>query len=160
MYDIVIIGGGASGLIAAISSKYYNEKISVAIIEKNDRVAKKILTTGNGRCNLSNSDISIERYHGKNVMFAKSALSKFDKENTLDFFLQIGIFPKNEGDKIYPNSLQASSVVDVLRLKLKELEISEICNFECKIIKKEDNKFILKSVDGKTVTAKRVIVCR
>ena len=159
MYDIVVIGGGASGLFAAISAKYHNSKLSVAVLERNDRVGKKILTTGNGRCNITNAQITLDRYHGENVKFAKGALTKFDKDTTLEYFMQMGIYPKNVDGKIYPNSLQAASVVDVLRLTLKNLDISEICNLNCVSANKKDDVFILASQNGQTITSKKVIVC-
>ena len=159
VYDIVVIGGGASGLFAAIAAKYHNNNLSVAILERNERVGKKILSTGNGRCNLTNENIELDRFHGENVKFAKSALLKFDKDTTLQYFMQMGIFPKTEGDKVYPNSLQASSVVDVLRLTVKSLGISEICNYECISIYKNDEIFTLKIQNGQTIAAKSVIVC-
>lgn len=158
MYDIVVIGGGASGLMAAISAKYYNNDLSVAIVERNDRVGKKILSTGNGRCNFTNENIELDRYHGNNVRFAKSALSKLNKQSTIDLFLSLGVYPKIEENKLFPNSLQASSVLDVLRLKTKQLGVNEICNFYCVSLVKKDTTFILKSDNGMKISAKKVIV--
>ena len=77
MFDIVIVGGGASGMMSALSAKDYNSNLSVAIVEKNDRVGKKILSTGNGRCNLSNVRATERGYHGDEADFAKFALSEF-----------------------------------------------------------------------------------
>ena len=144
MYDILIIGGGASGMMSAIASAMQNSSLSIAIVEKNDRVGKKILTTGNGRCNLTNLKTDISRYHGENVKFALSALKKADVNETLELFKCFGIYPKAEGDKVFPNSLQASSVVDVLRIKLKQFGISEICNFNfVSIEKNKDNYYVI-----------------
>ena len=158
MFDIVIVGGGASGMMSALSAKDYNSNLSVAIVEKNDRVGKKILSTGNGRCNLTNTDINIDRYHGNNVSFAIGALNKFNYDATIDYFTSLGIFPKTEGNKVFPYSLQASSVVDVLRMNLKKYCIDEICNFECTKIEQLTNSFKLYSKSGNTVTCKKLIM--
>ncbi len=159
MYDILVIGGGASGIMAAIAAKEENIMLSVAVAERNNRVGKKILTTGNGRCNITNKNIDIKRYHGKNIYFADFSLSVMDLDKTLDFFKKLGMYPKFEEDKVYPYSLQASSVVDILRMKMAEYSIAEICDFKCCDIKKENEIFIISSSDGKKIKAKRVIVC-
>ena len=112
-HDLIIVGGGASGLMAAILAKDFG--IDVAIVEGTDRVGKKILTTGNGRCNISNSSISypFENYHSSNKDFFIDALNSFSIEDTRNFFLSIGLpIVELENNKLYPQSLQASSVVD------------------------------------------------
>ena len=159
MYDILVVGGGASGMMAAIAAKEENVMLSVAVVERNNRVGKKILTTGNGRCNITNKNININRYHGNNLKFADFSLSVMNLDKTLEFFKKIGMYPKFEDDKVYPYSLQASSVVDILRLKMAEYSISEICDFKCSDIKKENDVFVIISSDNKKIKAKKVIVC-
>ena len=82
-----------------------------------------------------------------------------DLDKTLEFFKKLGMYPKFEDDKVYPYSLQASSVVDILRMKMAEYNIAEICDFKCSDIKKENNIFLITSSDGKKIKSKRVIVC-
>lgn len=160
IYDILIIGGGASGIIAAIAAKTENPGTDVAIVEKLPRVGKKILVTGNGRCNLTNSDISLDRYHGKNVKFAMSAFSRFDVEKTLDFFASLGIMTKEEElGKIYPQGGQASAVLDLLRLRLAKLEIPEITDFEVTKIEKKQGAFSVTGKSGQSLKASKIIVC-
>ena len=158
--DIAVVGGGASGFAASISAAEINKGIKIAILEKGQRTGRKILATGNGRCNLSNEDISISRYHGKNKEFALFALKKFDFEKTMEFFKETGILTTSSEDgKVYPMSLQASSVVDMLRIRIKQLAIEEITEFDVTDISKKGAGFTLKSADGQTVSAKKVILC-
>ncbi len=121
--DVIIIGGGAAGLCAAVYLKQNNKNLSVRILEALPRVGKKLALTGNGRCNITNSDITAERYHGNNVSFCEYALYKYNRYFTEDFFLNIGVPFIFEGDKAYPASLQASSVVDCLRFAADELGV-------------------------------------
>ena len=121
-HDVIIVGGGASGIIAAINAK--NLGLDVAIIESNNRIAKKLLTTGNGRCNITNENITLDRYHSENKSFFKTILSKFTVDKIEEFFKTIGIYLTTlESGKMYPMSLQASSVIDVLKSSLEEREI-------------------------------------
>ena len=113
--DVIIIGGGAAGLTAAVYLKQQNKDLSVRILEALPRVGKKLAVTGNGRCNITNKNITLDRYHGENVGFCEFALNKYDRYFTEDFFEAIGVPFVFEGDKAYPQSLQASSVVDCLR---------------------------------------------
>ncbi len=159
MYDILIIGGGASGMMAAIAAKRRCPSLSVAILERLNRVGKKILTTGNGRCNLTNGAISIDRYHGDNTRFAIGALSAVDKDTTLDVFMSMGIIPRYEGDKVFPNSLQASSVVDVMRRELSRLGVAEICDTMCTSVKGHNDGFAIVCEGGKKLNCRRVIIC-
>ena len=159
MYDILIIGGGASGMAAAISALKAKPGISVALVEKNNRVGKKILVTGNGRCNISNRYIDIDRFHGSNPKFALKALADINLDETLRFFEELGMYPRYEEDKIFPNSLQASSIVDILRMGMGAQGVAEICDFDCTDISKKGDVFTLKSAKGQTLSARKVIVC-
>ena len=134
--DLLIIGGGAAGLISAITAKRENESLSVAIIEALDRVGKKLITTGNGRCNISNTDDSLSRFHGENNSFALPALESFGKDYLKSFFSSIGIEFTEENRKLYPSSLQASSVVDCLRFECERLGVEIYLSSKVKSIKK------------------------
>ena len=121
--DVVIIGGGAAGLCAAVYLKQKAPKMSVRILEALPRVGKKLITTGNGRCNISNKNISLDRYHGEDKEFCRCALEKYNLSVCEDFFESIGIPFIYEGDKAYPASLQAGSVVDCLRFAAEDLGV-------------------------------------
>ena len=121
--DVIIIGGGAAGLCCAVALKLKNPKISVRILESLPRVGKKLATTGNGRCNITNKSITLDRYHGRNVDFAEYALKAYDIKVTEEFFKSIGVPFVFEGEKGYPASLQAASVVDCLRFAADELGV-------------------------------------
>ncbi len=126
-YDLLIIGGGASGMMAAISAKTEQPALRVAILEGGSRVGKKLLTTGNGRCNLTNRGVDISHYYGSDKQGIENVLCRFDLSATEKFFSQLGL-PLREGDsgKMYPFSLQAAAVVDVLRFRCEELGIEII----------------------------------
>ena len=121
--NVIIIGGGAAGLCSAIAIKQKNPALSVRLLEALPRVGKKLATTGNGRCNITNKNILKERYHGKNTDFAMYALSKYSGKKTEDFFHTIGVDFIFEGDKGFPASLQAASVVDCLRFAAEEVGV-------------------------------------
>lgn len=155
--DIAIIGGGASGLIAAITAKRLNPSLSVLVLEALDRVGKKLITTGNGRCNITNLNLDLSRFHGEDISFCRYALERFGYDEIKEFFYSIGVDFTYEGDKVYPSSLQASSVVDALRFECDRIGVTTVLN--CKI---EDisfgKEYILKAKDT-TVSAKVLIVC-
>ena len=155
-YDIAIIGGGASGIIAAITAARKNSELKIGVFEKNARVGKKILSTGNGRCNLTNQDQNPAHYHGKNTWFINEVLRQFSLEETVAFFNSIGIEIVSEGDKLFPHSLQATSVLDLLRYQLQQNNIEELCECCCQKIEKQGNKFLLRFNDGKSVLANKV----
>lgn len=123
-HDILIIGGGAAGITAAITAKDFGA--DVAIVEGTDRIGKKILTTGNGRCNISNSTISypFNTFHSNNKNFYYKTLNNFGVKETEDFFSNLGLpLVKLDNGKMYPKSLQASSVVDIFRIALDDRSI-------------------------------------
>lgn len=154
---VLVIGGGAAGMIAAISAS--RNKASAVILEQLPRVGKKILATGNGRCNLTNAHIDIDRYHGSNVNFAYGALKQFDGYDTIKFFEELGIHCiKEEEGKIYPASLQASSVLDVLRYEMKILGVEEICDARVVSILPDTSGFIIQLKDGRRIHGNKVIL--
>src|SRR5690554_1817721 len=117
---IIIVGGEAAGMMAAISAK--RQGAHVTILERNHRVGKKILVTGNGRCNFTNINTEISHYNGDNPKFAYSALSQFDTYATINLFEKLGIAHKvEELGKVFPMSDQASSVLDVLLYELNDI---------------------------------------
>ena len=152
--DIAVIGGGASGLVSAITAKRTNPNLSVYIFEALDRVGKKLITTGNGRCNITNKTLD-GRFHGEDTDFAFEVLAKEGSDEIRDFFLSIGLPFTYEGDKAYPASLQASSVVDCLRFECERLGIVTVCGF--KVNKIAFGKEFKLSSDTGVVNAKLVI---
>ena len=134
-HDIIVLGGGASGLMAAITAKDFGA--DVAIIEGTDRVGRKILATGNGRCNISNSTIKFpfNQYHSNNKNFFNSVLSQFGVEETKNFFYSLGLpFVELQNGKLYPQSLQSSSVVDIFRFAIEDRCIPVYNSFKVKNI--------------------------
>ncbi len=154
---VLIIGGGAAGMTSAIAASRNGAKI--VLLEQLPRVGKKILATGNGRCNLTNAHIYIDRYHGSNVKFAYAALNQFDRQDTIEFFEELGIHcVEEEEGKIYPASLQASSVLDVLRYEMNYLGIEQICDAKVISILPHNSGFTLQLKDGSRIQGDRVIV--
>lgn len=157
LYDVLIIGGGAAGLVAAICAKRKNNKLNILVCEGADRVCKKLITTGNGRCNITNKNADITKYHGTDVSYAKNVFDKYFVNDAVEFFSSIGVEIIFEEDgRAYPYSYQASSVVDALRFAADELGIATKC--DCKVLDfdKKDN-FAVKTTVGE-LTAKSLIV--
>ena len=139
-HDLIVVGGGASGLTAAIIAKDFG--IDVAIVEGTDRIGKKILATGNGRCNISNSRIAYPytTYHSENNDFFVEALNNLTVEDTKNLFLSLGLpLTELENGKMYPKSLQASSVVDIFRMALEDRQIPLYTNCKINSISKKKN---------------------
>ncbi len=142
--QIAIIGAGASGLIAAINAA--KKGLLVHLYEKNHKVGRKILATGNGKCNISNLNISQINYHGKNSSFIKTAMKVFDNNQEKKFFSNLGIeLIKGKSTKLYPMSRQASSVVDFLLFEAQRVGVKIILSSEIDKIEKKNSKFIINS---------------
>ncbi|MEE1238914.1 MAG: aminoacetone oxidase family FAD-binding enzyme [Acutalibacteraceae bacterium] len=155
--DVIIIGGGAAGLCAAVAIKKNNPALSVRLLEALPRVGKKLAATGNGRCNITNKNIVKERYHGKDTDFAMFALSRFRGKKTEDFFHSIGVDFIFEEDKGYPASLQAASVVDCLRFAAEEAGVI-ICT-EAKVTNIQISRGLYKIIAEKmSFLAENVII--
>jgi predicted Rossmann fold flavoprotein len=124
-YSVAIVGGGPSGLMAAITAA--RAGVSVCLLERQDRVGRKLLATGNGRCNLSHATVAETNYHGGNPDFVTAALRQFGVQDTLALFDNLGILTTVEDDgEIYPLCGQASAVLDVLRYECERLGVKTI----------------------------------
>ncbi len=141
MKKVVIIGGGASGLAAAIYAA--REKNEVTILERNNSVGKKILITGNGRCNYFNEDQKMKHYHSSNEELVPKIISPRNLSEILDFFDQIGIVSKIKNGYYYPNSNQAVSMKETLLSECELLGVKIIKDYLVQNITKKENKFII-----------------
>ncbi len=153
---VAVIGGGASGLACAITCGERFGKNSTVIIERQARVGKKLLATGNGRCNITNRNAAPEHYHG-DEMIIKSVLNRFSPKDCEKFFAKMGVLFRDEDDgRVYPYSNQASTVLDGMRMYCAKLGVSEICDFEIKHIKKNNGFFSIVS-ENITVQAENIV---
>ncbi len=119
--NVIVIGGGAAGIAAAIFAA--REGADVTVIEKKDRIGKKILSTGNGRCNLTNTYMETECFRGDETSIVSKVLGVFGATETMRFFESLGVLLKDRNGYIYPISDQASTILDVLRMELERLEV-------------------------------------
>ena len=155
--EIAVIGGGASGMIAAITARKSGKE--VVILERKDRILKKVLITGNGRCNITNVNADISNYFGKDISSVENILNSFNPQDTMDFFNGLGIICNEENrGKVYPLSGQASSVVDALRFEAERLGVRIETEFYVRKIEKEGFKFKIYSEERKKIEAGRVII--
>ena len=152
---VLIVGGGAGGLAAAVSAA--GAGAQVTILEKANRVGKKLLKTGNGRCNLSNQNVAPEGYNHPD--FVAPLLERTPCAALRDFFASIGLWTVSDGEgRIYPRSDTAASVLDVLRLACAERGAAEVCSTEITGIEYDGGRFTLRARAGGDFTADRVIV--
>ncbi len=155
---IAIIGAGAAGMTAAITAAASGAN-QILLFERQARVGRKLLATGNGRCNLTNRQTHPGRYHGNNPDFVRPALDAFPVDSTLDFFQTLGLYTVTEPDgRVYPYSDQANSVVDVLRFALTRGNIELKTGTEITAVKKTAEGFRLKDQNGESYEAERLIV--
>lgn len=140
-FDLIVIGAGASGMMAAITAARENKK--VCIIEKLDKAGKKLLATGNGKCNFTNENMSVDCFGGDSD-FIKNVLDRFSVQDCLEFFHSIGIYPKNKNGYYYPNSEQAVSVVNAFTQELERLHVNiSLETFVDDIITNSDEVYVL-----------------
>lgn len=141
MCDIVIIGGGVSGIVSAIKS--FNGRNRITILERNDKCLKKLLLTGNGRCNYFNDDTSISNYHSMREDLLDKVINSDNMSRVLDFYDELGIIPKIKNGYYYPFSNQASTVREALMFEVMKLGISIKYNYLVEKIERSNNKFII-----------------
>ncbi|MCR4924752.1 MAG: NAD(P)/FAD-dependent oxidoreductase [Clostridiales bacterium] len=153
--DVAVIGGGASGLACAIAFAQKNQNKKIVVFEALNRVGKKILATGNGKCNLSNSNASPEHYHCSKKGFVDFALKKYDVNSNLDFFKNMSLLCYSDSfGRIYPSSNQANSVLDCLRFEAEKLGVDFVCDTHIDKIEKTQKGFILNN----SISAKAVVI--
>lgn len=149
MTRVAVIGGGASGMCAAIelmNNVTDKTDVEVTVLEKMTRVGKKLLVTGNGRCNITNMNSARSGYRG-DTDFAKTALSRFTPESNIEFFNSLGLYTRTEEDgRVYPLSNQASSVLDALRFECERLGVKFVCDYRAVHIKESVTAFSRKIV--------------
>ena len=156
--DIAIIGGGASGLAAALAARESLDN-AVTVFERQNRVGRKLLATGNGRCNLTNRNAAPDNYHGWDPAFAGPALYRFGPEDTLDWFASLGLVTRTEpGGRVYPLADTAGSVVDVLRLALEARGGQVNCALPITAARKQGGRFLLSGPLGESFQADRLII--
>ena len=142
-----IIGAGASGVFAALILK--QNYIDTTVIERNANALKKIYATGNGRCNFTNRNVSYKNYHGENPKFTISVIKKFDNYDVIEFFNDMGIPEVElENGKIFPKSLQASSIVKQMMCLANHLEVEFIFDSFVDDVRKNGDVFEVKSNDS------------
>ena len=156
---IVIIGGGASGMAAALAASE-NPQNEVILLERQARLGRKLQATGNGRCNLTNLHAASRGYHGDNASFADYAIRSFDPETTLAWFRKLGLFTVAEpSGRVYPYSDQANSVVDVLRFALEKPNIRVITGYVAEKVKKVSGGFRIEGIGESINCDKLIIAC-
>lgn len=150
--NIIIIGAGPAGMVAAINAK--NENNKVILIEKNERIGKKLLATGNGRCNYTNLFLSEENYSSKD--FVRETLKDFSNEDLINYFKVLGLESTTDGNRVYPITLKANSVLNILIYWLEKKDIDIRTNTEVREIKKNKAGFDV-ITDSETIKADVVI---
>ena len=140
--NVAIIGGGASGLVCAIEAARRGHQ--VCVFEKNAKLGRKILATGNGQCNISNLHLNPSRYHGEFPQFVTSILKRFDALTCKAYFRSLGLeMREGEEGRLYPMSHQASSVVDILVHEGRSLGVQFLCENEVEQIAQKGEQFSL-----------------
>lgn len=155
--DIVIIGGGASGIVCAIKAAEINKNKRITILEKQPKIGRKLLSTGNGRCNFTNISSDVGNYHGSFAKYVDKVFENYSPERIINIFKGYGLVSKVEAEgRVYPYSNHASSVVDVLRYKLESLNVEIICDCEVENVIKNKADFLIKTKDA-TYSAEKVV---
>ena len=154
---VLVIGGGAAGMMAALTAAENGH--AVTLLERQARVGRKLLATGNGRCNLTNHHVSPAHYHGETPDFCRHALAAFDVGNTLLYFAGLGLLTTAEDSgRVYPFSNMAGSVLDVLRFALEDSTVDLHTGCVVTAIKKKGDTFTVRTESGGEFTADRVIL--
>lgn len=154
--DVIVIGAGASGMMAAITAARRGR--SVLILEHMDKVGKKILATGNGKCNYTNEYMTAECYHGDQRLLT-DIRSQFERDDAIAFFRELGIWPKAKNGYYYPNSGQALSVVEAMQMELERLNITVVCGCQVQELSEDYVGFAVATSTGIYKAHKVIVAC-
>jgi hypothetical protein len=156
--QIAIIGAGASGMIAAITA--VRNGADVTLFERNDRVGKKLLATGNGQCNLTNINCDQTHFHGEHPSFVNASFTQFSVHDTIAFFNALGALTITEPDgKVYPRTLQASTILDLLRFELEHSGVSVKTQTSVNDLHKGKSGFTLQTPSGSFYADAVIVTC-
>lgn len=156
---IAIIGAGAAGIIAAITAKRLNKNLQIDLFDANKGIGKKILASGNGRCNISNNQITSKNYLGENPDFTSFALKEFDFKAFEKFCKSIGLLLDiKPSGKVYPLSNEAKSVTNLLELALQELGVNIYLESMITDIEKVEDKFNIKKQENEYKAYDKVLI--
>ena len=147
-YRAAVIGGGAAGLTAAIVWSRRLGKGQVILLEKQHKTARKLSATGNGRCNISNENISPEHYHGDPKLI-ESVLPRFSVERLKDFFREWGVWLRADGEgRLYPYSQQAATIVEALQRACRHYGVQERLSCGIRSLRRENGRFVITTEDS------------
>lgn len=152
--DVTVIGGGAAGLVAAVAAARCGAR--TRILEHMDRVGKKILSTGNGKCNYTNALQGVSYYRGEDPAFVLPVFAQFGHEETVRFFRELGIMPKERRGYFYPASEQAASVLEVLRMECAYLGVETVTSCAPESIRKSETGYRIQTNCGTYQTRKLI----
>lgn len=155
--EIIVIGAGASGITAAIQAA--KRGLKVTILEANEKPGKKIYATGNGKCNLTNAKMDISCFRGSNPEFINNVISRFNYQDTIKYFSELGLMFKDKNGYLYPASGQASSVVEALVTECRRLDIKILCQLKIEKLYKNKNKFIVVTDNDKFMADAVILAC-
>lgn len=154
MFDLIVIGAGPAGCISAIAAAKKGAR--VLVLEKNEKPLKKLYATGNGKCNFTNEYMGKQCFRG-NTKLLNEILSQFTKEETIDFFHELGVYPENKNGYYYPSSEQAASVVRALLTEMARLGITTTCLSPVETVDKR-KQFFEVYTKGHKYSGKRVVI--
>ena len=158
MKRILILGGGASGIAAAISAaQQANGSAEIMLLEKNQRIAKKLLATGNGRCNFGNTSASIEKYFSRDIQNAKLMLDEIAEHSPEKWFADLGLLSRAEDERLYPYSNQAGDRLNLLLYWLERLDVKIVTEKSVCDIGVKGDEYWVRCTDGERIYANAVI---
>ncbi len=155
-FSTAVIGGGAAGILAAISAG--RRKESVILCEKLPQLGKKILASGDGRCNLLNDNLDETYYNPAARDLVKAVFSRFGKREILDFFKELGLEVYSKDGRLFPITNQAASVLKLLEMELRRLSIKVECNFDCSGLSFSEGSIFVTSQSGQKIACDKIII--